>query len=120
MVYKLGNISDLNMLPCLDARTWANLYELASVLSSEYGTNRDVDRDDGGYVLYATPGTDSEEVKKIFDYSAHPIEYVNRDFYAVPPICTAFFIQSNEFAVAIVMSIADAPAEVVEAFEEGF
>lgn len=120
MVYKLGNLSDLEKLPSLDARIQANLYELTSVLSSEYGTNRDVDRDDGGYVLYASPGTAPEEVKKIFDYSAHPIEYVNRDLNAVPPICTAFFLLSNEYVVVIVMSIAEAPVEIVEAFEEGF
>lgn len=120
MVYKLGNLSDLDALPSLDARTYANLFELTSVLSSEYGIDRDINHDDGGYVLYAPPSTDPEEVKKIFDYSAHPIEYVNRDLNAVPPICTAFFLLSNEFAVTIVMSIADAPAEITSAFEEGY
>ena len=120
MIYKLGNVTDLESLPMLDPRTYANLYELTSILSSEYGDQRDIDHDDGGYVLFVPPGTDPEEVKAVFDYSAHPVEYVNRTFRAEPPICTAFFLLNNEFTVTIVMSITDAPAEIAEAFEEGF
>lgn len=120
MVYKLANVSDLDKLPSLDPRTHANLYELTSILSSEYGTNRNVDTDDGGYVLYTTPGTAAQELKQWFDYSAHPIEYVNRDLKAEPPLCSAFYILNNEYVVTIVMSISDAPTEIAQAFEEGY
>lgn len=116
MVYKFGNTSDLASLPSTDPVTLQNLYELTSVLTNEYGDDRNIDTDDGGFVLYVTPGTPAEEVKASFDYTKYPLEYVNR----FGPICCAFYFLNNEFAVTIVMSITDAPIEITDAFEEGY
>ena len=55
MVYKLGNYRDMESLPSLDSTTEDILYSYTSVLSYEYGEDRNVDIDDGGYVLYAPP-----------------------------------------------------------------
>ncbi len=120
MVYKSGNVSDLLKLNSVDDTTYNVLYELTSVLTNEYGKDRNIDEDDGGYVLYATPGTKAEEIKAFFDYSAHEIEYVNRFLKAQPPICTAFYILNNEFVVTIVVSIEDAYKEIIENFEEEY
>ena len=120
MVYKLGNLKDLESLPPMDEVTYSTLFEFTSVLTNEYGADRDINNDDGGYVLYATPGTDAEEVKVMFDYSAHTIEYVNRTLQADPPICSALFLLNNDYAVVIVMSIADASKEITDNFEEGY
>ena len=116
MVHKLGHVADLERLTIADEVTRNNLLELLQILDSEYGEDRNIDNDDGGFVLYATPGTNPEEI----DYSAHKIEYVNRFLKAQPPICTAFYILNNEFVVTIVMSIADAPKEFVDNFMEGY
>lgn len=51
MVYKLGNLKDLKSLPAMDKVTYGTLFELVSVLSYEYGEDRNIDNDDGGYVL---------------------------------------------------------------------
>lgn len=120
MVYKLANVSDLASLPSMDKRTWKMLHEFTSVLTNEYGADRDIENDDGGYVLYAIPGTPCEEIKAMFNYSVHPVEYVNRDLKASPPLCASMFILSNEYAVVIVMSIADAPAEIVNEFDDNY
>ena len=114
MVYKLGNVSDLALLPSIDQHTWRMLYEFTSVLTNEYGEGRNVDSDDGGYVLYAEPGTSCEKVKACFDYSTHTIEYINCDLDAPSPLCATFFLLSNEYVVVIVMSIDDGPAEIVK------
>ena len=53
MVYKLGNLKDLESLPPMDKITYGVLWEFTSVLTNEYGENRDIDNDDGGFVLYA-------------------------------------------------------------------
>lgn len=120
MVYKFGNVKDLETLPPIDSETYGVLFEFTSVLTSEYGEERDIDNDDGGYVLYAVPGTEAEEIKAIFDYTSHTIEYVNRTLQAEPPLCSALYLLHNEFAVVIVMSIADAPKEITDNFEEGY
>ena len=120
MVYKLGHVADLERLTITDDVARNNLVELLQILDNEYGEDRNIDNDDGGFVLYATLGTTPEEIKAFFDYSAHEIEYVNRFLKAQPPICTAFYILNNEFVVTIVMSIADAPKEIVDNFMEGY
>ena len=109
MVYKLGTDLDMATLPSLDAQTEELLYVYTSKLSSEYGDARDIDHDDGGYVLYAPPGTDAEEIKVFFDYSRHMPEYVDRYGH----VCVAMYVLHNEFAVVIVMSVADAPEAFV-------
>lgn len=92
MVYKLGHVADLERLTITDDVTRNNLVELLQILDSEYGDDRNIDEDDGGYVLYVPHGTNPEEIKAFFDYSAHEIEYVNRFLKAQPPICTAFYV----------------------------
>ena len=120
MVYKLGNESDLANLPGLDAGTFEILQELTSILSSEYGEDRDIDRDDGGYVLYAEPGTTALALRKKFDYTKHTIEYVNRQPRTDPMLCAAFYILQNEYTVVLVLAMDDAPDEILEAIDERY
>ena len=114
MVYKLGNLSDMERLGALDGTPYMVLGTYLSVLESEYGKDRNIDEADGGYVLYCTPGTDSRELKACFDYSKHTPEYADR----YDDICATMYVITNEFCVTIVMSIADAPAEITREFTE--
>ena len=118
MVHKLANVSDLDKLPTLDRKTKAVLYELTSVLTNEYGAERDVDYDDGGYVLYVTPGTSQEEIKRYFDYSAHQLEYANREWTVDTAICSAMYILNNERVIVLVLPVEDAPAEIIAEMDE--
>lgn len=109
MIYKISNIADLDKLPLTDDATRALLHNHASVLTTEYGENRNIDTDDGGYVLFVTSGTTTEELKAFFDVSAHTPEYVN----TYGDLCEVFYLCNNDHVVVIVMSIADAPTEVL-------
>ena len=110
MVYKIGNISDLESIAITDANAYALLSQYARLLSYEYGEDRNIDTDDGGYVLYATPGTNSEDIKAYFDYSKHTLESADR----FGSLVVAMYVLHNEFVVLIVMSEADAPAEIIK------
>ena len=68
-----------------------------------------IDTSDGGYVLFATSGTSREELKAFFDTSAHTPECVN----TYGSLCEAIYLLNNDFAVVIIMSIADAPTEIL-------
>lgn len=116
MIYKLGNYTDMESLPSLDEKTEEILTTYTSVLSIEYGEERNIDEDDGGVVFYAPPGTDREELKACFDYTKHTPEYADR----YGSICVAMYITGNEYAVVIVMSIADTPEEITKEFVEGY
>ena len=109
MVYKIGNLSDLDTLPLIDDTALEILHHHAKVLSTEYGKERNIETSDGGYVLYATPGTKAEEVKAYFDYSKHTPECVN----AYGKICEAVYLLNNDYGVVIIMSTADVPTEIL-------
>ena len=70
MVYKIGTITDLATLPPMDNTALELVYYHASVLTHEYGANRNVNESDGGFVLYATPGTNVKDIKAFFSEAA--------------------------------------------------
>ena len=109
MVYKIGNLADVKKLTDISMDVWQLLYHHARVLSTEYGEDRNIDNDDGGFVLYCTPGTKGEDIKACFDYTKHTMESIDRhgQLYA------AIYILTNEFAVTIVGSIVDAPHQFI-------
>jgi hypothetical protein len=109
MVYKIGTITDLATLPPMDNTALELVYYHASVLTHEYGANRNVNESDGGFVLYATPGTNVKDIKAFFDISKHSLEYVN----TYGSLCEVAYLLNNDFVVTIIMSIADAPAEIL-------
>ena len=113
MVYKIGNVSDLEGIPITDSFTYDILHHYARVLTCEYGEKRNLDTDDGGFILYATPDTSTEDIKTFFDYTKHIVESVDRfgQLYA------AMYILHNEFVVTIVGCINDIPTELTEHME---
>lgn len=110
MVYKIGNVSDLESIAITDANAYTLLSQYARLLSYEYGEDRNVDLSDGGFVLFATPGTNSEEIKAYFDYTKHTVESADR----FGTLVVAMWIIHNEFVVLIVMSEDDAPIEIIK------
>ena len=109
MVYKIGNVSDLGMIPLIDDTALELLHHYARVLTSAYGQERNIDTDDGGFVLYCPKGTKTEDIKAYFYYTNHTVESVDRygELYA------ATYILTNEYAVTIIGSINDMPMELI-------
>ena len=112
MVYKLVNNSDLLKLPLMDANTRNILQELTTMLTDTYGSIRDGDCNDGGFVLYVEPGSTPEEIKSYFDYTGYIAEYIN--YEADSPLCTAMYIRNNENVVVILINEEDLPADMKE------
>ena len=114
MVYKIGNIKDLETLPPMDENIKAILYRYARVLSTEYGEKRDTDYDDGGYILFITPHTPCDDIRNYFDYSKHTVECVGLH----GDICSVMYLLDNEYMVTIVMWSADMPTEIAKEIYE--
>lgn len=114
MVYKIGNLADLERLPSVDDATMALLYQHARTLSIEYGENRNVNESGGGFVLYVAPGTNTQELKAFFDISKHRLEYVN----TYGSLCEAYYLLNNDFVVVIVMSMDEAPIQILNEIDK--
>ena len=110
MLYKIGTVAEVERIPFENAVEKETVYRYASILTEEYGADRDVDANLGGYILYATDGTDAEEIKAMFDYSVALPEYVD----ICEKICVAVYVISDDYGVVIVMSIADATDEILK------
>ncbi len=110
MVYKIGNVSDLDMIPLIDDTALELLLHYARVLTAEYGQERNVNESDGGFILYAPPGTNTEDIKAYFDYTKHALESADR----FGSLISAMYILHNEFVVTIIMSADDAPIEIIK------
>lgn len=109
MIYKIGNVCDMNTLPHVDFELFVLLHNYASVLTNVYGAHRDVDHDDGGCVYYAEKGTKAEELKLHFDFSKHIVEYANEFENGIVSVT---YLLNNDYAVIVVMRKEDLPEEM--------
>ena len=117
MIHKIGNVKDISSIPNLSPEARKTLFEFANVLTQEYGEDRDIDKDYGGFILYAEEGTNIEEIKSQFNYTEHTMEFIERSF-TEPYIYTILFLTSCEYGVVIVMYASDAPEEFNKSFKE--
>ena len=115
MVYKLGSTRDMSIISHIDEDIYHKLHTLCSVFDVFYKTDRDIDNDDGGFVIYAEPGTSIEDIKACFDYSKHIPECISYEDNS--DLCTVSYILNNEFTVILVLSKEDVPVEILKELE---
>jgi hypothetical protein len=106
MIYKIGNVKDIDKISDISNDEKAVIHKFANILTSMYGSDRDIDNDYGGYILFATKGTTNEEIKAVFDYEANLVEYTELH---EGNICAAIYITSTEFGVVLIIHLDDAP-----------
>ena len=108
MIHKLGKLKDIESLPPIALGIKSLILEKVKFLSAEYGEERDIDNDDGGYVLYCPYGTSEDELTEHFDYTTALPEYVE----VSNGICHALYLTNNEFSVSVIMHEEDLPEEI--------
>lgn len=109
MIYKIGTIADMDSIVFESDDVKQLVYHYARILTEEYGADRNVDTDDGGYILYATMGTNAKEIKTFFDYTSNLVEFVEVD----GELCAALYMLSSDYGVVIIISLVDAPPEIL-------
>ena len=108
MVFKLGTVEDMKMLPQLEPSLRDYIKYLLLVLDSEYGTDRDIDISDGGYVVFVTGNTSDDEITEVFDFKNYSVEYVEiGETYS-----TAVYLLNNEYTVMLIMPTNELPEEL--------
>ena len=113
MVYKLGTLSELSKLPSMDEKICERIAENLGVLDDNYGSNRDVDKNNGGYVLYAEPETKDTEVLSWFDYEEYVPEYVDL-IESEPKYYCSLYLISDDYGIVIFTALADTPESVTD------
>ena len=112
MIYKIGNMEDVKKLFSVSDAERKVITKFARILSDMYGSDRDIDNDYGGYILFAPKGTSHKEIKAAFDYEENLLEYAELH---KGDVCAAVYITSTEYGVVLIMSMDDAPKIIREA-----
>lgn len=114
MIYKIGTVDDTQKV-VFDSDTAKQIVCFhADVLTSEYGADRNIDTDDGGYILYVTKGTPAQEIKASFDYTKHLAELVHLQ----NGVYSAIYIINNDYVVVIISDASDTPPEIIKEYEK--
>lgn len=111
MIYKLGTLSDLEKLPLIDTKLKESISANLKILDDNYGKCRDIDKDYGGYVLYAEPGTKYTDVLSWFNYNQYVPEYVDC-IGSDPKYCCSLYLTSTEYGVVIFTALDNTPEEI--------
>lgn len=106
MIHKLAHMSDITGLE-LSPKLEAVIKDYLDTYDTLYGEDRDVENDDGGYILYCDKGTSPMDVRMQFDYTEETCEYTQR--IEGTEYMQALFILNNEYVVFIIMTEADMP-----------
>ena len=117
MIYKIVFFRDIVSIKDIPSGVRTIIEQYVRTISAYYGENRNIDNDDGGYLLYLTPGTPMESVKEFFDYTSHPPEYLTLHQDVTPPLCAAHYVLNNEYTVTILLSPEDMPIEYLKELE---
>ena len=106
MIYKLGHVEDVENIAIADEKVKAAITDYLSVLDNAYGKERNIDEDDGGYVLYCEGNTRFEDLKMYFDYTDLPPEWVNH-IDSEPKYLAVLYLLSSDYAIVVVMTEKD-------------
>ena len=117
MIYQLNHADEIETLPfAVTGKLLDDLFEFLVVLDNEYGADRDVGHDDGGYVLFCPSGTREEEIKTCLEcYGVGPewvIQIGNESQYLA-----ALYMPRDEYSIVLIVAASDAPVEISE-FEQ--
>lgn len=102
MVYKLGHEAEIGSLPFpVSGKLYDNLLEFLLVLDNEYGADRDVERDDGGYVLFCTPGTTDSEIHHYFTFDGL-VPDCGTSIPHSPEYCASVYFLRDDYVVVLI------------------
>jgi hypothetical protein len=120
ILYKVGTVKELAQFECMmNGDLYREALRIVRILDGIYGADRDVEKDDGGFVLIAENIQDIELVSQRYmrlDGDTH--EAVDVLKFKSGLYVNAFFLCNNEFGINILMPIGVAPSALLRDLHE--
>ena len=117
MLYRIGTLSDFaRFSAALPESVRSCVAQNVAILDREYGENRHLDHDDGGYCLFAETAYDVSLLYAAVDFDVHPCEWAD---VLDSVYCSAMFLLSNDYAIVCILPISLAPATIAEEIQSG-
>lgn len=102
MVYKLAHEAEISSPPFpASGKLYDSLLEFLLVLDNEYGADRNVEQDDGGYVLFCTPGTTDNEIQRYFHFNGLISDWVTSISHD-PDYCASAYFLRDDYVVILI------------------
>lgn len=102
MVYKLAHEAEMGSLPFqVSGKLYDALLEFLLVLDNEYGPDRNVEQDDGGFVLFCTPGTTDGEIQRYLDFNGLVSDWVTSISHD-PDYCASAYFLRDDYVVVLI------------------
>ena len=96
MYYKLGTVKQLEAVKdSIPAEVYEKIYDIISTLDSEYGANRNVDENDGGFVVYSDSQNGIDEAIKVMKLDKKMPELVD----SIGGYLNALYLRHNEYGI---------------------
>ena len=102
----IGKAKELDRAKHLPMNVVKKIAELVEILDNEYGFDRDVNRDLGGYVTVLEQMEDIKQLKKSqLDIEAEIPEWVDEVVVGSGVWIIALFILSNDYSIIVVTNV---------------
>jgi len=101
MIYKIGSVKQVEKLKkIIPEEVYKIILDIVVVLDREYGSKRNIDLNDGGYIIFFDGDNAIEEIKKIICTDINMAEWIE-------PVGTeylnAFCLKNNEFGINYIL-----------------
>ena len=112
---KAGTTKELSQFEAMiDRDMYREALRIVNILDDVYGTDRDVDNGDGGFVLIAQNIQDVELIQEKYKYlDSHHCEVVDVFNGYSGQYINAFYLSNNEFGINILMPVGIAPTALL-------
>lgn len=116
---KLGHLGDMKLIDNLPKEVKITVKDILTILDTEYGADRDIDSDNGGYVVIIEDILDYIKLKEFnIDLEEMIPEYVdgivienNVDYINAMLLC------SNDYSISIICPLSIAPQNLIDYIE---
>lgn len=104
MILKIGTLKDLDRnKEKMPEEVFRHLHYSIELLEENYGAERDIDHDDGGYILFFDSMEDLAQIRTsgMLDFTYHVPEWVDRIKTAKEDYGAALYLTSNDFGIIL-------------------
>ena len=116
---KIAHKREEGVLRHLPTEIVAKAIEIATILDENYGKNRDVEKELGGYILLAQSAEDVETIKGIIDF-----QYTLPEFVSLVPCesgdsyTNSLMLLSSDYSISLIIPEKLTPKELLKYMEE--
>ena len=106
-MYKFGTVKELNSVNMtVPEKVYQEALNIATMLDEQFGAERDVEYDEGGFILIALNHSDLAYFKKNYvELNSELLEYV----LPVDNYLNAFYLYGYDFGISLFLPVSIAP-----------